>query len=63
MGVVLNEIADASANESIRKGEDAQYLIPVADLKSYWKTKLRAAAEEWYTESGKQKGRKYFENY
>jgi hypothetical protein len=30
---------------------------------SYWKTKLRAAAKEWYRESGKQKGRKYFECY
>jgi hypothetical protein len=38
-------------------------LIPVTDLKSYWQTKLRAAAEEWYIESGKQKRRKYFENY
>jgi ribonuclease HI len=35
MGIVLNEIADASAKESIRKGQDAQYLIRVTDLKSY----------------------------
>jgi hypothetical protein len=41
---------------------DAQCFIPIADLKSYWKTKL-TAAKEWYRESGKQKGRKYFENY
>jgi hypothetical protein len=60
MGIVVNETADVSAKENIRKGEDAQYLIPVTDLKSYWKTKLRVAAEEWYRESGKQKGRKYF---
>jgi hypothetical protein len=33
----------------------------VTDLETYWKTKLRVAAEEWYKESGKQKGRKYFE--
>jgi hypothetical protein len=51
-----------SAKESIRKG-DFQYLIPVTDLKSCWKTNLTIAAEEWYRESGKQKGRKYFENY
>jgi hypothetical protein len=57
MGVVLNEIADASAKESIRKCEVARY------LKSYWKTKLRVSAEEWYRESGKQKRRKYFEYY
>jgi hypothetical protein len=25
--------------------------------------KLRIVAEKWYRESGKQKGRKYFENY
>jgi hypothetical protein len=31
-------------------------LIHVTDLKSYWKTKLRIAAEEGYRESGKQKG-------
>jgi hypothetical protein len=43
------------AKESIRKGEDAQYLIPGRDLKSHWKTKLRVATEEWYRESGKQK--------
>lgn len=63
MGVVLNEVADALAKESIRKGEGVQYLILVTDLKSCWKTKLRIAAEEWHRESGKQKGRKYFENY
>jgi hypothetical protein len=51
-----NEIADASAKESIRKGKDAQYLISDTDLKSYWKTKLRVAAEEWYRGSDKQKG-------
>jgi hypothetical protein len=62
-GIVLNEIADALAKEGIRKGEDAQYLIPGRDLKSHWKTKLRVATEEWYRESGKQKGRKYFEYY
>jgi hypothetical protein len=38
-----------------QKGEDAQYLIPVIDLNSYWKTKLIVAAKEWYRESGKQK--------
>jgi hypothetical protein len=32
-------------------------------LKSYWKIKLTVPAEEWYRESGKQKGRQYFENY
>jgi hypothetical protein len=32
-------------------------------LNSYWKTKLIVAAKEWYRESGKQKWRKYFENY
>jgi hypothetical protein len=63
MVIVLSEIADASAKESIRKGEDVQYSIPVTDLKSYWNTKLRAAAKEWYIESGKQERRKYFENY
>jgi hypothetical protein len=62
-GIVLNEIADASAKESIRKGEDAQYLIPGRDLKSYWKAKLKVAAEKWYRESGRQKERKYFEYY
>jgi hypothetical protein len=56
-GIVLNETADATAKESMRKGEDAQYLIPGRDLKSHWKTKLRVATEEWYRESGKQKGR------
>jgi hypothetical protein len=56
MDIVLNEIADASAKESIRTGEDDQYLIPVTDLKSYWTTELRVAAvEEWYRESGEQK--------
>jgi hypothetical protein len=59
MGIVLNEIANASAKESIQKGENAQYLILVTDLK----TKLRVAAEKWNRESRKQKGRKYFENY
>jgi ribonuclease HI len=49
-GIVLNEKADVSAKESIQKGEDAQYLIPATDLKSYRKTKLRVAAEEWYRE-------------
>jgi hypothetical protein len=63
MGIVLNEMADALAKESIWKGEDAQYLIPDTDVKSYWKTKLGAVAEKRYTESGKQKGRKYFEYY
>jgi hypothetical protein len=53
-----NVTADVSGRESIQKGEDAQYLIPVTGLKSYWKSKLRVAAEEWYRESGKQKGRK-----
>jgi hypothetical protein len=53
----------AKERTCIRKGEDAQYLIPVRDLKRYGKTKLRVAAEEWYRESGKQKGRKCFENY
>jgi flagellar biogenesis protein FliO len=33
MGIVLNEIADASSKDSIREGEDAQYLIPVTYLK------------------------------
>jgi hypothetical protein len=59
-GIVVNEIADASAKESIRQGEGAQCLIPDTDLNSYWKTKQRVAAEEWYRESGKQTGRKYF---
>jgi hypothetical protein len=54
MDIVFNKIADTSVKVSIRKGEDAQYLIPVRDL-SYWKTKLRAASAEWYRESGKQK--------
>jgi hypothetical protein len=58
MDIVLNERADALAKESIQKGEDVQYLIPVTDLKSYWKTKLRVPAKEWYRESGKQKRRK-----
>jgi hypothetical protein len=31
-------------------------LIHVTDLKRYWKTKLRAAGEKWYRESGNQKG-------
>jgi hypothetical protein len=62
-GIVLNEVADALTKESMWKGEDAHYLIPGTDLKSYWNTKLRVAAEEWYRESGKQKGRKYFEYY
>jgi hypothetical protein len=44
IGFVFNEIGDVSAKESIRKGEDAQYLISATDLKSYWKTKLRMAA-------------------
>jgi hypothetical protein len=39
MCIVLNEVADASAKESIQKGDNAQYLIPVTDLKNYWKTK------------------------
>jgi hypothetical protein len=52
-----------AAKERIRKGEDAQYLIRVTDLKSCWKTKLRVAATEWCRESGKQKGRKYSEIY
>ena len=60
---ILNKIADVSAKESIRKGEDAQYLIPVTDLKSYWETKLRVAAKEWYREPGKHKVRKYFQCY
>jgi hypothetical protein len=47
MGTVRNEIADALAKVSIRKGEDVQYLILVTDLRSYWKTKLRVAAKEW----------------
>jgi ribonuclease HI len=34
-GIALNEITDVLAKESIRKGEDVQYLIPVTDLKSY----------------------------
>jgi hypothetical protein len=29
MAIVLKETGDGSAKESIRKGEDAQYLIPV----------------------------------
>jgi hypothetical protein len=62
MGIILNETADASAKESIRKGEDVQNLIPVTYLTSYWKTKLRVAATEWYRESGKTE-RKYFVNY
>jgi hypothetical protein len=44
MGIVFNEIADASVKESIRKGEEVQHLIPVSDLKSYWKMNLRVAA-------------------
>jgi hypothetical protein len=48
MGIVLKEIGDVTAKESNRKGEDVQYLIPDTDLDSYWKTKLRVAAEEWY---------------
>jgi hypothetical protein len=52
-GIVLNEIADASAKDSFRKGEDAQYVIPVTDLKRYLKTKLRVAAEKWCRESDK----------
>jgi ribonuclease HI len=32
LGIVLIEIADASATESIRKGEDVQCLIPVIVL-------------------------------
>jgi hypothetical protein len=66
VGIVINETADASAKESISKGGDTQYLIPIIDLKSYWKTKQSETdltAEEWHRESGKQKGRKYFENY
>jgi hypothetical protein len=63
MDIVLNEIADALAKESIRKSEDVQYLIPDTYFKSYWKTKLRVAAKEWYRESRKQKGRKCFEYY
>jgi hypothetical protein len=62
-GIVLNEVADALAKESICKREDAQCLIPDRDLKCYWKTKVRVAAKEWYRESGKQKGRKCFEYY
>jgi hypothetical protein len=58
MGIVLNEIVGALLKESICKGEDVQNLIPFTVLMSYWTTKLRAAAEEWYRESGKQKGRK-----
>jgi hypothetical protein len=38
-GILLNEIAAASATEIIRKGEDVQYLILDTELKSYWKTK------------------------
>jgi hypothetical protein len=53
MGIVLKEVADALAKDSIRKGEDVQYLILVTDLKSCWKTKPRAGAEEWYRKSGK----------
>jgi hypothetical protein len=30
-------------------------LIPVTDLKSCWKTKLKVAAKERYREAGKQK--------
>jgi hypothetical protein len=63
MGIVLNEIADASTKDSIQKVEDVQYLIPATDLKSYWKIKLTVPTEEWYRESGKQKGSQYFENY
>jgi hypothetical protein len=63
MGIVQKKTGDASVKESIPKCEDAQYLIPVTDLKSYCKTKLRVAVEEWYRKSGKHKGWKYFENY
>jgi hypothetical protein len=63
MGIVLKKTADVSVKESIPKGEDAQYLIPVTDLKSYCKTTLRVAVEEWYRKSEKQKGWKYFEDY
>jgi hypothetical protein len=63
MGTVLNETADVLTMVSIQEGDDVQYLSPVTDLNSYWKTKLRVKAKEWYRESGKQKGGKYFENY
>jgi hypothetical protein len=55
MGVVLNEIADASGKESIQKGEDSQYFIHVTYLKTYWKSKLRVMVQR----IGK-KERKYF---
>jgi ribonuclease HI len=29
MGIVLNEVANALARETIQKGEDVQYLIPL----------------------------------
>jgi hypothetical protein len=52
--IALNEIADVSAKESIRIGEDAPYLIPDTDSKSYWKTEVNSvAAEEGHRESGK----------
>jgi hypothetical protein len=35
------KMADVAPKESIRKGEEVQYLVPVTDLK-------RVAAEEWY---------------
>lgn len=47
MGIALIKITDASAM--------VQYLMPVTDMKSYWKTKLQVAAEVGTENQGNKK--------
>lgn len=62
-GIKYNEVVDEAAKESAVVGIDSQILIPASDLKAIWKVKIKNKFNLWCLNTGKEKGKKYFNKY
>ncbi|CAD6239337.1 GSCOCG00012550001-RA-CDS, partial [Cotesia congregata] len=63
MGIEYNEMVDKTAKESALIGIDSHILIPASDLKAIWKVKIKNKFNLWCCNTGKDKGKNYFNKY
>jgi hypothetical protein len=62
-GVEVNERADSEAKQSIKEGSDNKLLLPVADLKVYWKEKGKEELHSLCQSTKMDRVESHFEGY
>jgi ribonuclease HI len=60
-GLEVNERADSEAKQSIKEGIYSQLLLPVADLKTQWKKKVKQELHSFCQNTKRDRGESYFE--